>query len=188
MRTHWRYVLVLTGCLTLAVTSGAPRHLRSRPNIPAFMLHLLEEAKPPADVIRSLTPQNIVLSQETGREQEIQYLEFEIPDPAPNEHLEEAQLRIYASVHHHHRGLYGKFSFAYQCTGKCFYPVSEHLSPTKHAIVQTLLHMVAPKKTPRACCVPTKLQPISVLYVDQHGVLTYRFSFEDMVVAECGCR
>ncbi|KAF4513819.1 UNVERIFIED_CONTAM: hypothetical protein B566_EDAN015882 [Ephemera danica] len=77
---------------------------------------------------------------------------------------------------------------AYQCTGKCFYPVSEHLSPTKHAIVQTLLHMVAPKKTPRACCVPTKLQPISVLYVDQHGVLTYRFSFEDMVVAECGCR
>ncbi|KAJ9578568.1 hypothetical protein L9F63_005218, partial [Diploptera punctata] len=77
---------------------------------------------------------------------------------------------------------------AFQCTGKCFFPVSEHLSPTKHAIVQTLLHSVAPGKAPRACCVPTKLEPISVLYVDERGVLTYRFSYQDMVVAECGCR
>ena len=77
---------------------------------------------------------------------------------------------------------------AFQCTGKCFFPVSEHLSPTKHAIVQTLLHSIAPGKAPRACCVPTKLEPISVLYVDQRGVLTYRFSYQDMVVTECGCR
>ncbi|XP_069705403.1 dorsalin-1-like [Periplaneta americana] len=77
---------------------------------------------------------------------------------------------------------------AFQCTGKCFFPVSEHLSPTKHAIVQTLLHSVAPGKVPRACCVPTRLEPISVLYVDHKGVLTYRFSYQDMVVAECGCR
>jgi len=77
---------------------------------------------------------------------------------------------------------------AFQCTGKCFFPVSEHLSPTKHAIVQTLLHSVSPGKVSRACCVPTRLEPISVLYVDQKGVLTYRFSYQDMVVAECGCR
>lgn len=77
---------------------------------------------------------------------------------------------------------------AFQCTGKCFFPVSEHLSPTKHAIVQTLLHSVAPGKVSRACCVPTRLEPISVLYIDQKGVLTYRFSYQDMVVAECGCR
>ncbi|XP_046407313.1 protein decapentaplegic-like [Ischnura elegans] len=77
---------------------------------------------------------------------------------------------------------------AYQCVGKCFFPVSEHLSPTKHAILQTLVHSVSPRKASRACCVPTRLESISVLYVDQNGVLTYHFSYEDMVVAECGCR
>ncbi|XP_066994602.2 bone morphogenetic protein 10 [Anabrus simplex] len=77
---------------------------------------------------------------------------------------------------------------AFQCAGKCFFPVSDHLSPTKHAIVQTLVHSMVPAKAPRACCVPTRLEPISVLYLDENGVLTYRFSYRDMVVAECGCR
>ncbi|KAG8237723.1 hypothetical protein J437_LFUL017025, partial [Ladona fulva] len=75
---------------------------------------------------------------------------------------------------------------AYQCIGKCFFPLSEHLTPSKHAILQTLLHSTSPKKVPRACCVPTRLEPISVLYLDKNGVLTYDFSYEDMVVAECG--
>lgn len=43
-------------------------------------------------------------------------------------------------------------------------------------------------KAVRSCCVPTRLDSISVLYLDTHGVLTYRFSYKDMVVAECGCR
>ncbi|KAK4873766.1 hypothetical protein RN001_013126 [Aquatica leii] len=77
---------------------------------------------------------------------------------------------------------------AYQCTGKCFYPVAEHLSPTKHAIVQALLHSMAPSRAPRSCCVPTRLDSISLLYIDERGVLTYRFGYNDMVVAECGCR
>ncbi|GJQ88443.1 hypothetical protein Trydic_g15440, partial [Trypoxylus dichotomus] len=77
---------------------------------------------------------------------------------------------------------------AYQCHGRCFYPVAEHLSPTKHAIVQALLHSVDPLKAPRSCCVPTKLSSISVLYIDDKGVLTYRYAYKDMVVAECGCR
>ncbi|KAI4456046.1 tgf-beta family [Holotrichia oblita] len=77
---------------------------------------------------------------------------------------------------------------AYQCHGRCFYPVAEHLSPTKHAIIQALLHSVDPTKAPRLCCVPTKLSSISVLYIDEKGVLTYRFAYKDMVVSECGCR
>ncbi|KAF5306285.1 hypothetical protein FQA39_LY08983 [Lamprigera yunnana] len=77
---------------------------------------------------------------------------------------------------------------AYQCTGKCFYPVAEHLSPTKHAIVQALLHSLAPSRAPRSCCVPTRLDSISLLYVDERGVLTYRYGYHDMVVVECGCR
>ncbi|XP_056634141.1 bone morphogenetic protein 10-like [Diorhabda sublineata] len=77
---------------------------------------------------------------------------------------------------------------AYQCQGRCFYPVAEHLNPTKHAIVQALLHSVAPSKVTRSCCVPTVLDSISILYVDTNGVLTYRYAYKDMVVAECGCR
>ncbi|XP_046674132.1 dorsalin-1-like [Homalodisca vitripennis] len=77
---------------------------------------------------------------------------------------------------------------AYQCVGRCMYPLSDHLSPTKHAIIQTLLHSIHPAKTMRPCCVPTRLDSISILYVDAQGVLTYRLSYKDMVVAECGCR
>ncbi|KZC14767.1 PREDICTED: inhibin beta A chain-like [Dufourea novaeangliae] len=83
---------------------------------------------------------------------------------------------------------------AYQCAGKCFYPFGDHLSPTKHAIVQTLVHGALQgneglnKLVGRACCVPTRLAPTSLLYLDASGTLTYQYGYEDMVVAECGCR
>nr|XP_034178387.1 bone morphogenetic protein 4-like [Osmia lignaria] len=83
---------------------------------------------------------------------------------------------------------------AYQCAGKCFYPFGDHLSPTKHAIVQTLVHGALQgveggnKPVGRACCVPTRLAPTSLLYLDASGTLTYQYGYEDMVVAECGCR
>lgn len=81
---------------------------------------------------------------------------------------------------------------AYQCSGKCFYPFGDHLSPTKHAIVQTLVHGAlqaiegGSKPVGRACCVPTRLAPTSLLYLDASGTLTYQYGYEDMVVAECG--
>ncbi|KYN03512.1 PREDICTED: protein 60A-like [Cyphomyrmex costatus] len=85
---------------------------------------------------------------------------------------------------------------AYQCTGKCFFPMGDHLSPTKHAIVQTLMHgavqasedLRGNKFVSRACCVPTRLAPTSLLYLDARGTLTYEYGYEDMVVTECGCR
>lgn len=85
---------------------------------------------------------------------------------------------------------------AYQCSGKCSYPFGDHLSPTKHAIVQTLVHgalqasedFVGNKFVGRACCVPTRLAPTSLLYLDASGTLTYQYGYEDMVVVECGCR
>ncbi|XP_059176206.1 dorsalin-1-like [Physella acuta] len=76
---------------------------------------------------------------------------------------------------------------AYECVGRCFYPIGQYLTPTKHAIIQTLMHTTNPKFA-RACCVPTKLEPISVLYSKGDGVIEYDYTFEDMVVAECGCR
>ncbi|XP_055943285.1 bone morphogenetic protein 10-like [Argiope bruennichi] len=77
---------------------------------------------------------------------------------------------------------------AFECTGKCSFPMSAHLAPTKHAIIQTLMHSLEPKQVSRACCVPIKLAPISILYVDDDGTVTYKYDYEDMVVAECGCR
>ncbi|XP_067857713.1 bone morphogenetic protein 10-like [Heptranchias perlo] len=77
---------------------------------------------------------------------------------------------------------------AYECKGSCYYPLTEQVTPTKHAIVQTLVNLHNPKMAAKACCVPTKLDPISILYLDDAGVVTYKFKYEGMVVAECGCR
>ncbi|KAM8866670.1 bone morphogenetic protein 10 [Synchiropus picturatus] len=77
---------------------------------------------------------------------------------------------------------------AFECSGICTYPLTKHVTPTKHAIVQTLVSLNSPQKAARACCVPTKLDPISLLYLDDTGVVTYKYKFEGMVVAECGCR
>ncbi|KAF7687179.1 bone morphogenetic protein 10 [Silurus meridionalis] len=77
---------------------------------------------------------------------------------------------------------------AYECTGVCTYPLTKHVTPTKHAIVQTLVSLKSPNTISRACCVPTKLDPISLLYLDDAGVVTYQYKYEGMVVAECGCR
>ncbi|XP_038603408.1 bone morphogenetic protein 10 [Tachyglossus aculeatus] len=76
---------------------------------------------------------------------------------------------------------------AFECRGHCSYPLAEHVTPTKHAIIQSLVHLKNPQKAAKACCVPTKLDPISILYLDK-GVVTYKFKYEGMAVAECGCR
>lgn len=77
---------------------------------------------------------------------------------------------------------------AFECTGVCSFPLTKHVTPTKHAIVQTLININNPQKAARACCVPTKLDPISLLYLDDTGIVTYKYKFEGMAVAECGCR
>ncbi|XP_034566147.1 bone morphogenetic protein 10-like [Notolabrus celidotus] len=76
---------------------------------------------------------------------------------------------------------------AYACNGVCTPTLTSEVSPTKHAIVQTLLSVKSPERASRACCVPTKLEPISLLYHD-NGVITFNHKYEGMVVAECGCR
>ncbi|NWT53250.1 DSL1 protein, partial [Erythrocercus mccallii] len=77
---------------------------------------------------------------------------------------------------------------AFECKGGCFFPLTDNVTPTKHAIVQTLVHLQNPKKASKACCVPTKLDSISILYKDDAGVLTLIYNYEGMKVAECGCR
>lgn len=76
---------------------------------------------------------------------------------------------------------------AYECNGVCNPPMTSEVSPTKHAIVQSLLSVKSPERASRACCVPTKLEPISLLY-HENEVVTFKHKYEGMVVAECGCR
>lgn len=77
---------------------------------------------------------------------------------------------------------------AYTCHGECNYPLLPQVTPTKHAIIQTLLNLKSPQKVSRACCVPTKLEPISLLYENENGHVIFQHKYEGMVVAECGCR
>ncbi|EHB18482.1 Growth/differentiation factor 2 [Heterocephalus glaber] len=46
---------------------------------------------------------------------------------------------------------------AYECKGGCFFPLSDDLTPTKHAIVQTLVCLKHPKKMAKpAACPPNR--------------------------------
>lgn len=76
---------------------------------------------------------------------------------------------------------------AYHCDGVCDFPIRAHLEPTNHAIIQTLINSMDPGSTPPTCCVPTKLTPISILYIDSSNNVVYK-QYEDMVVEACGCR
>uniref|UniRef100_A0A8C9TYP5 Growth differentiation factor 7 n=1 Tax=Scleropages formosus TaxID=113540 RepID=A0A8C9TYP5_SCLFO len=76
---------------------------------------------------------------------------------------------------------------AYHCEGVCDFPLRSHLEPTNHAIIQTLMNSMDPESTPPSCCVPSKLSPISILYIDSGNNVVYK-QYEDMVVEGCGCR
>ncbi|XP_078397397.1 growth/differentiation factor 6-A [Cetorhinus maximus] len=76
---------------------------------------------------------------------------------------------------------------AYHCEGLCDFPLRSHLEPTNHAIIQTLMNSMDPEATPPSCCVPAKLSPISILYIDSGNNVVYK-QYEDMVVESCGCR
>lgn len=89
---------------------------------------------------------------------------------------------------------------AYQCVGRCMFHANQRLFTSKHAIIQSLQHshyrsanrLVQNREerrfAKRPCCVPTKLKPISMLYRDPQGVMTYKYKYDGMVVEQCGCR
>ncbi|XP_063040873.1 growth/differentiation factor 6-B-like, partial [Engraulis encrasicolus] len=76
---------------------------------------------------------------------------------------------------------------AYHCEGVCDFPLRSHLEPTNHAIIQTLMNSMRPGSMPPSCCVPSRLSPVSILYIDAGNNVVYK-QYEDMVVEACGCR
>ncbi|KAI4463014.1 tgf-beta family [Holotrichia oblita] len=76
---------------------------------------------------------------------------------------------------------------AYYCHGECSFPFAEHMNTTNHAIVQTLVNSVNPSLVPKACCVPTQLNSISMLYLDDENKVVLK-NYKEMAVVGCGCR
>lgn len=76
---------------------------------------------------------------------------------------------------------------AFYCHGECPFPLADHLNSTNHAIVQNLVHSTNPSQVPKACCVPTALSSISMLYLDEENKVVLK-NYQDMAVLGCGCR
>ncbi|XP_058446339.1 protein decapentaplegic isoform X2 [Malaya genurostris] len=76
---------------------------------------------------------------------------------------------------------------AYYCHGECQFPIADHLNTTNHAIVQTLVNSISHSLAPKACCVPTQLSSISMLYLNEQNKVVLK-NYQDMTVVGCGCR
>ncbi|TMW42304.1 hypothetical protein DOY81_012616 [Sarcophaga bullata] len=75
---------------------------------------------------------------------------------------------------------------AYYCSGECNFPLNAHMNATNHAIVQTLVHLLEPKKVPKPCCAPTRLGALPVLYhLNEENVNLKKY--KNMIVKSCGC-
>ncbi|XP_058492062.1 nodal homolog [Solea solea] len=74
---------------------------------------------------------------------------------------------------------------AYRCEGECPTPLDDSFHPSNHAYMQSLLRHHHPERVTCPSCVPTRLSPLSMLYIENDD-LTLRHH-EDMIVEECGC-
>ncbi|XP_067830994.1 bone morphogenetic protein 2-like [Heptranchias perlo] len=75
---------------------------------------------------------------------------------------------------------------AFYCQGECRFPLADHMNSSSHAIVQTLVSSVN-ANIPKACCVPTELSPIAMLYLDEDERVVLK-NYQEMAVEGCGCR
>ncbi|KAG5842293.1 hypothetical protein ANANG_G00176080 [Anguilla anguilla] len=75
---------------------------------------------------------------------------------------------------------------AFYCDGECLYPLGSCMNATNHAMIQLVVHLMKPDEVPKACCAPTKLSPISVLFYDDNNNVILKRQ-RNMVVKTCGC-
>ncbi|KAM6951099.1 bone morphogenetic protein 4 [Aplochiton taeniatus] len=76
---------------------------------------------------------------------------------------------------------------AYHCKGSCPFPLGESLRATNHATVQSIMHALKiSNDVSMPCCVPDKLQSISLLYFDDEENVVLK-QYDEMVAVSCGC-
>jgi nodal len=74
---------------------------------------------------------------------------------------------------------------AFMCDGRCPSPIGWSMDPTNHSILQSLMR-ISNNSVPKSCCVPTKLEPINMMYYENNELVIRQH--EDMSVSTCGCR
>ncbi|XP_061612234.1 bone morphogenetic protein 2-like [Phyllopteryx taeniolatus] len=77
---------------------------------------------------------------------------------------------------------------AYHCKGSCPFPLGGNLRATNHATVRSIMHALklSTDEVEAPCCVPDKLQSISLLYFDDEENVVLK-QYDDMVAMSCGC-
>ncbi|XP_074518622.1 bone morphogenetic protein 2 [Halichoeres trimaculatus] len=77
---------------------------------------------------------------------------------------------------------------AYHCKGSCPFPLGGNLRATNHATVRSIMHALklSGDEVGAPCCVPDKLQSISLLYFDDEENVVLK-QYDDMVALSCGC-
>lgn len=59
---------------------------------------------------------------------------------------------------------------------------------TNHATLQSLLTSIQVKTgVPKPCCVPQKLEPVTLMYYDENNSIVLK-RYPDMSVRSCACR
>ncbi|XP_061564101.1 bone morphogenetic protein 2-B-like [Cololabis saira] len=77
---------------------------------------------------------------------------------------------------------------AYHCRGSCPFPLGGTLRATNHATVRSIMHALklSSEEVGAPCCVPDRLQSISLLYFDDEENVVLK-QYDDMVALSCGC-
>ncbi|XP_047458089.1 growth/differentiation factor 10 [Mugil cephalus] len=77
---------------------------------------------------------------------------------------------------------------AYYCAGTCGFPMSKVARPSNHATIQSIVRAVGIiPGVPEPCCVPEKMSPLGVLYLDESRNPVLKV-YPNMSVQSCSCR
>ncbi|KAJ4940105.1 hypothetical protein JOQ06_026415 [Pogonophryne albipinna] len=77
---------------------------------------------------------------------------------------------------------------AYYCAGACGFPISKVVRPSNHATIQSIVRAVGiVPGVPEPCCVPDKMSPLSVLFLDTSRNMVLKV-YPGMSVDTCACR
>ncbi|CAK6436500.1 unnamed protein product [Pipistrellus nathusii] len=77
---------------------------------------------------------------------------------------------------------------AYYCAGACEFPMPKVVRPSNHATIQSIVRAVGiVPGIPEPCCVPDKMSPLGVLFLDENRNVVLKV-YPNMSVETCACR
>ncbi|XP_038599273.1 growth/differentiation factor 10 [Tachyglossus aculeatus] len=77
---------------------------------------------------------------------------------------------------------------AYYCAGACEFPMPKIVRPSNHATIQSIVKAVGIiPGIPEPCCVPDKMNSLSVLFLDENRNVVLKV-YPNMSVETCACR